>query len=477
MVQVSQEINFTLIDEVFSIQKVHALKMRQSTAIERIALLKRLQKWINTNKEDIRKAIYADFKKPYPEIDISEIFVVNSELKHAIKNVESWMKPRKVSTPITMLGSNSYIHYEPKGVCLIISPWNYPFNLALGPLVSALAAGCTAIIKPSELTPHTSALIRRLVEETFDTEQVAVFEGEVEVAQKLLSKPFDHIFFTGSPSVGKIIMKAAAENLSSVTLELGGKSPAIVDRDADIKDAAEKIVWGKFVNCGQTCIAPDYLFIQRSIQPQLMEAIKIQIKKMYDPSGKGIESSKDYARIVNNKHLKRIKHLLADAESKGALVYTGGYVDESENFFEPTVLTNLTEQMEIMQEEIFGPILPVLTFDEINETIAYINSKPKPLALYAFTKNKDTIQQLFKGTSSGGAVANDCVLHFLQNELPFGGVNNSGLGKAHGHFGFLAFSNQKAVLKQRIGFTASKPLYPPYGITSKKIIESLLKWF
>ncbi len=477
MEQVSQQINNTLIDKVFKLQKTQAIIMRQSPAIVRIALLKKLQSWINKHQEDIRRAIYADFKKPYPEIDISEIFVVSTEIKHAIKNVETWMKPKKVSTPLTMLGSSSYIHYEPKGVCLIISPWNYPFNLALGPLVSALAAGCTAIIKPSELTPHTAALIRRLVEETFDKTQVAVFEGEVNVAQKLLSKPFDHIFFTGSPSVGKIVMKAAAENLSSITLELGGKSPAIIDREADIKDAAEKIVWGKFVNCGQTCIAPDYLLVHRSIQPELMDAIKTQIQKMYDPSGKGIEKSKDYARLVNTKHLKRIKHLLSESESKGAQIYFGGNIDETENFFEPTLLTAVTEEMEVMQEEIFGPILPVITFDELEEAITYVNSKPKPLALYAFSKNNYTIQQVINATSSGGAVANDCVLHFLQNELPFGGVNNSGIGKAHGYFGFLAFSNQKAVLKQRIGFTASKPLFPPYGLTSKKIIASLVKWF
>ncbi|MGY6745010.1 MAG: aldehyde dehydrogenase family protein [Cecembia sp.] len=477
MEQVSQELNLTLIDEVFNLQKEKSLKMRHSPAVQRIALLKKLQHWINEHQEDIRRAIFADFKKPYPEIDISEIFVVNSEIKHAIKNLESWMKPKKVSTPLTMLGSTSYIHYEPKGVCLIISPWNYPFNLALGPLVSALAAGCTAIIKPSELTPHTSALIRRLVEETFDKAQVAVFEGEVEVAQKLLAKPFDHIFFTGSPSVGKIIMKAAAENLSSVTLELGGKSPAIIDREADLKDAAEKIVWGKFVNCGQTCIAPDYLLVHRSVQPAFVEALKTQVEKMYDPSGKGVEKSNDYARIVNVRHLKRLKHLLSDAENKGAQIYYGGYTDENECFFEPTILTAVEDHMEVMQEEIFGPLLPIKTYDAIEEAIDYINSKPKPLALYAFSKNSGAIKRIFKATSSGGAVANDCVLHFLQNELPFGGVNNSGLGKAHGHFGFLAFSNEKAVLQQRIGFTASKPLFPPYGLASKKIIQSLIKWF
>jgi aldehyde dehydrogenase (NAD+) len=470
------EIKNTSPQEIFQLQKEQAIKMRKSTKVQRIALLKKLQNWITSNQEDIRRAIYSDFKKPYPEIDVSEIFVVLTEIRHAIKCLENWMKPIKVNTPMTLLGSRSYIQPEPKGVSLIIAPWNYPFNLAIGPLVSAIAAGCTAIIKPSELTPHTSALIRRLVDETFDSAQVFVFEGEVEMAQELLKLPFDHIFFTGSPAVGKIIMKAAAEHLSSITLELGGKSPAIIDREVDINDAAAKLVWGKFVNCGQTCIAPDYLLIHQTNKDDLIEALKKQIQKMYNPSNKGIESSKDYARIVNNKHLSRVKYLLDDAKSKGAQITFGGEVDNEDNFFEPTLLTQLTEDMEIMSEEIFGPILPILVYQDLQEAIDYINKKPKPLALYVFSKNKDTIKEIFESTSSGGAVANDCVLQYSQNELPFGGVNNSGIGKAHGYFGFLAFSNEKAILKQRIGLTSTKSLFPPYSFTKKKMIQGLLKW-
>lgn len=465
------------IDHTFLLQKKQSIQNRTQPVQERKVLLEKLLAWIKNNHSDIQKAIHADFKKPYPEIDVSEIFVVTSEIKHAIKHIDSWVKPQKVSTPMPMLGTKSYIHHEPKGTSLIIAPWNYPFNLALGPLVSAIAAGCTAIIKPSELTPHNSALLRRLVEETFDKSQVALFEGEIEVAQMLLAKPFDHIFFTGSPAVGKIIMKAAAENLSSVTLELGGKSPAIIDANADLKDAAGKVIWGKFVNCGQTCIAPDYIMVHHTIKDEFLKELKSQIEKMYDSSRKGVEKSKDYARIVNGKHLKRLKNLLADAELKGANKFYGGYVNEKEKFFEPTILTDLSEDMEVMQEEIFGPILPLITFGDLEEAIHYINLKPKPLALYVFSKDNDNIKRIFKETSSGGAVANDCVLHFLQNELPFGGVNNSGIGKAHGHYGFLAFSNEKAVLHQRIGLTATKPLYPPYGFAGKKIIDSLLKWF
>lgn len=465
------------IDRLFDLQQAHVVKLRKSPATARIKLLKGLLAWIMTHQEDIRKAIHADFKKPYPEIDISEIFVVTSEINHTIKHLSAWMKPKKVPTPLTMLGSTSYVHYEPKGVCLIISPWNYPFNLALGPLVSALAAGNTAIIKPSEMTPHTSALLRRLVAEVFDEHVVAVVEGEVEAAQLLLQKPFDHIFFTGSPAVGKIIMKAAAEHLSSVTLELGGKSPAVIDQRVDFKDAASKLVWGKFVNCGQTCIAPDYVLVHASVKKELINALKSSIEAMYNSSGKGVQASPDYARIVNIKHLNRLSSMLQDAVDKGAVIEFGGVIDVGENYFEPTIISGVTEEMEIMQEEIFGPILPIMEYQNVEEAIDYINKHPKPLALYSFSKSEAFNKQVIAHTSSGGAVANDCVLHFLQTELPFGGVNNSGIGKAHGYYGFLAFSNEKAVMKQRIGFTASKPLYPPYGALAKKVVESLLKWF
>ncbi|AFL84008.1 NAD-dependent aldehyde dehydrogenase [Belliella baltica DSM 15883] len=473
----NQNFNSIAIDSTFNSQKSKSISLRNSTTAERVRQLEKLQDWIKSHLEDIRKAIYADFKKPYPEIDASEIFVVTSEIKHAIKNLASWMSPKKVSTPTPMLGSKAHIQYEPKGTTLIIAPWNYPFNLAIGPLVSALAAGCTAIVKPSELTPHTSALIRRMIEEIYEPELVAVVEGEVEVAQYLLSKPFDHIFFTGSPAVGKIIMKAAAENLASVTLELGGKSPAIVDSDVDIQDAASKIVWGKYVNCGQTCIAPDYILVQENIKNELIEAIHSKINEMYDPKIKGIDESKDYARIVNDKHLKRLKHLLDDANRKGAKIAVGGKIIETENYFEPTVMIDLTEEMDVMQEEIFGPILPIITYSSIEEAINYINEKSKPLALYIFSNSKNVSETILTQTSSGGAVVNDCVVHFLQNELPFGGVNNSGIGKAHGHFGFLSFSNEKAILEQRVGLTPSKSLYPPYNFITKKISQALLKWF
>jgi aldehyde dehydrogenase (NAD+) len=474
------ESNHRLQDEInhtFSRQLQHSLLLRRSSKEERLAKLNLLRDWIKKNKNEIRKALYADFKKPSVEVDLSEIYVVLAEITYATKNLGKWMQPDKVKNPITMTGSQSYIQYEPKGTTLIIAPWNFPFQLALAPLVSALAAGCTAIIKPSEMSEHTSALLRRLVSEVFRPEDVALFEGEVEVSEMLLEKPFNHIFFTGSPNVGKIIMKAAAENLASVTLELGGKSPAIVDKGTNLENAAEKIVWGKFINSGQTCVAPDYLLVNSGIVDEFLAEVRKQLLKMYDPKGKGIQKSKDYARIINLKNLKRINRLLSDARLKGASIFFGGEVNEDDLYIEPTILTQVTMDMDIMEEEIFGPILPVVTYTDIEDITHLINQKPKPLAMYIFSEEEFVIDYILTHTSAGGVCINDTIVHYLQPELPFGGVNNSGIGKAHGYYGFLAFSNQKAVLKQRIGLTPTKMLFPPYGFTEKKIGKIFLKLF
>jgi aldehyde dehydrogenase (NAD+) len=471
------EITYSSIDQVFGQQQKTARTWRSSTADERIVRIQQLQNWILQHQDEIRKAIYDDFQKPATETDLSEIFPVNSEINHTIKNLKSWMKPKSVSTPLAMLGTKAKILFEPKGTALIIAPWNYPFNLAIAPLVSALAAGCTAILKPSEMTPHTSQLIQKMISEIFPVSEVAVFQGASDVAQDLLRLPFDHIFFTGSPAVGKIVMRAAAENLSSITLELGGKSPAIVDKSADLKDAAEKIVSGKFINCGQTCIAPDYLLVDQETFPQLVQELKKALQKMYNSEEKGIDQSPDMARIVNERHFIRINGYLTDAIEKGAKIEVGGKTDISQRYIEPTILSNVTDQMLVMQEEIFGPILPVQIIQDLDEAISYIDSKPKPLALYYFGKNTDASQKVLKHTSSGNAVINDCVLHFIHSEIPFGGVNNSGIGSAGGHFGFLAFSHQKGILRQRIGFNNASLLKPPYTETTKKLIKTMIKWF
>lgn len=466
-----------IFDHLFTSQQQTSTGWRTSSAVERITHLKKIRAWIKDNQQEIRDALKRDFGKPEPETDLSEIFPVTAEINHSIKNLKKWMKPISVSTPLPMLGTSGKIYMEPKGTALIISPWNYPFNLTIGPLISALSAGCPAIIKPSEMTPHTSELVYKMISEIFDPSEVAVVLGEVEVSTELLKLPFDHIFFTGSPAVGKIIMKAASENLTSVTLELGGKSPVILDEDADFSDAAEKVIWGKYVNCGQTCIAPDYILVHESQQQRLILELKVALQKMYDPDYKGIEKSPDLARIINANHFQRLTGTMEDALSKGAEVAFGGNSDLKTRYIDPTILTNVTDEMDVMQDEIFGPILPVKTYSSLDRAIEYVNSKPKPLALYYFGKNSDNTSKVLQETSSGNAVINDCVLHFLHLGLPFGGVNNSGIGKAHGYHGFLAFSNEKGVLRQRVGLNNVTLLRPPYGIKAKQIIASLIKWF
>jgi aldehyde dehydrogenase (NAD+) len=466
----------TEITALFELQRAYSLHLRTSDAQQRIASLHLILSWINSHQEEIREVVHKDFKKPYPEIDLTEIFAVTQEIKYAIKHLKNWMSTKKVKTPLTHLGSSSYIQYEPKGTSLIIAPWNYPFNLSISPLISAIAAGCTAIIKPSEMTPHTSGLVNRMITEIFNKQEVAVIEGGVEETTQLLDLPFDHIFFTGSPAVGKIVMKAAAQHLTSVTLELGGKSPAIIDKSVKVKDAAEKIAWGKFVNCGQTCIAPDYLWLHESVKQEFTEHLFGLLIKMYDPNQKGAKASADYARIVNQKHFQRIKNLLEDALSKGAKVTFGGGYQEEENFIEPTILEGVTPEMEVLQEEIFGPLLPIMAYSDIQEPINYINSRPKPLALYVFSEEEKTVEKILQETSAGGCAINDCVNHYLQKELPFGGVNNSGIGKAHGHYGFIAFSNEKGVLHQQTTYNALKILHPPYTESAKKLIQKMLKW-
>lgn len=462
--------------DILKKQQQTAVAWRSSTAQERINRLKAIRSWIKDHQQAIRTALWDDFQKPETETDLSEIFPVTSEINHTIKHLKSWIKAQSLPTPLPMLGTKARVQFEPKGVALIISPWNYPFNLAVGPLVSALAAGCPCIIKPSELTPHTSALLAEMVSDLFEKDKVMVVQGDAEVAQSLLALPFDHIFFTGSPQIGKIVMEHAAKHLTSVTLELGGKSPTIVTESADIKDAAQKIIYGKLVNCGQTCVAPDYILVHESQKDLLLAELKQAIQQMYDPDYKGIENSKDMARIVSDRHFSRLKSYLDNAVEKGAEIEFGGKNNHHHRFIEPTLLTNVQDEMLVAQEEIFGPILPILTYVDLQEAIDYINRKPKPLALYVFDQSKQYEDVLLQ-TSAGGAVINDCVLHFIHNELPFGGVNNSGIGKAHGYYGFLAFSNEKAVLKQRVGLNNATLLRPPFGIKTKQIIQSLIKWF
>lgn len=461
--------------EVFKKQQQTRELLRTEPVSNRKIRLHKLGQWIKANRKQIHEAIYADFRKPAAEVDATEIFAALNEVAHALNNLDRWTKPKKIDAPITMLGTRSTIMYEPKGVCLIISPWNYPFNLSVGPLVSALAAGNSAIIKPSELTPYTSSLIARMCKELFDESIVAVCEGGLDAAQKLLALPFDHIFFTGSPAVGKVVMKAAAENLSSVTLELGGKSPVIVTPSAHIKETARRIAVAKFINNGQTCIAPDYLMVHESVVADLITMLKKEVLSLFAEPGKPLQQSPHYARIVNMKHFDRLSALIQDAVEKGASVEMSGPVEAESKFIHPIILTNVQATSRLMEEEIFGPVLPVISYRSLDEAIQGINQKPKPLALYIFGSNKKEQKEVLSKTSSGAVCINDCAIHFLHPNLPFGGVNNSGIGKSHGYYGFLAFSNEKPVLRQRNGLTGVQFFYPPYTSRTKRILDWLIR--
>ena len=465
------------LEETFSYQTKYAQFARNEPVEARKNRLEKLRVWIHSNRPAIHKAMYADFQKNATEVDAIEIFHVLAEISHALKNLDSWAEPKKVDAPFTLFGTRSFIQYEPRGVCLIISPWNYPFSLCLGPLVSALAAGNAVVLKPSELTPNVSLVIRRMVDEIFDPAVVTAFTGGIEVSQALLKLPFDHIFFTGSPAVGRIVMKAAAENLASVTLELGGKCPAIVAAKSRIRDAAKRIAFTKFLNNGQTCVAPDYVLVDEDIREQFVEELVTQVRTLFTEHGESFETSKHYCRIINEKHFVRLNELLEDSLINGAKIEFSGKLDQSSRFFHPTILTQVSLTSRIMEEEIFGPILPIISFRNIDEAISIVNARPKPLALYIFSGERKIQKRVLRETSAGGACINDCGIQFMHHNLPFGGVNNSGIGKSHGHFGFLTFSNEKAVVKQRNGLTSIKVFYPPYTRTSKKIMDWFLKLF
>jgi aldehyde dehydrogenase (NAD+) len=460
---------------LFEAQKRHAIQLRREKIAARKERLTRLRQWIMANRPKIQQALYADFRKPSLEVDATEIFPVITEISLAKSSLQKWTRPKPVDTPLTMIGSRAHIQYEPKGVCLIIAPWNYPFNLCIGPLVSALAAGNAVILKPSELTPNTSAVLRQLCVDLFDPKEVTLIEGGPEVSQYLLSLPFDHIFFTGSPAIGKVVMRAAAEHLTSVTLELGGKSPVIVTPTANLNDAATRIAVAKFINKGQTCIAPDYVLVHESIASALIEKLKEKTMGMFSEAGKPMQESPHYARIVNEKHFRRVKGIIEDALANGARLHMQPDYDEAYCFIHPVILTGVNMESRVMEEEIFGPVLPVLTYSNLEDAIELINHKPKPLALYVFSSDSAESRHVLQATTSGTACINDCAIQFLHHNLPFGGVNNSGIGKAHGYFGFLAFSNEKPVLKQRSGFTSVKSLYPPYKKSSQVMMDWLLR--
>jgi aldehyde dehydrogenase (NAD+) len=458
---------------VFESQGATALRWRESTAAERIARIKRLREAMLSQREAFYDGFMRDYRKPAAEVEACELLPVMDEMRHAIGRVRRWMRPRRVWPTSTTLGTAAFVQYQPRGRALIIAPWNYPLSLCFGPLVSALAAGNPVILKPSEMTPAVSAVMSRLVADTFPPAEVAVLEGGVETSRMLLELPFDHIFFTGSPDVGKLVMAAAAKHLASITLELGGKSPTIVGASADLKVAAETLMWGKFLNAGQTCVAPDHLYVHESVKEALIEQCSEVLRKLYGEAGEAQKSNPDFTGIVNERHSERISALIQDALSRGARVRAGGEVDVGRRYIAPTLLDRVPAGARVMEEEIFGPVLPILGYSRLDDVIAEINSRPKPLALYIYSRDQEEIAQVLQRTSSGGACVNHCVMHFAHGGLPFGGVNHSGIGNAHGYYGFKAFSHERAVLRST-RLNPVKLFYPPFTEARQRLIRRVV---
>ncbi|QBZ98094.1 Aldehyde dehydrogenase [Flavobacterium sangjuense] len=428
--------------------------------------LLKLLNCVQLHEQEIIKALYDDFKKPAFEAVISETAYILTELNHTIKNINKWAKPQLVLPSLLNFPSTDYIYKEPYGKVLIIAPWNYPYQLALCPLIAAVAAGNEVVVKPSELTPNTSKIVAKIINETFDENHVKCVEGGIEIAQQLLAQRWDYIFFTGSVAVGKIVAKAAAENLTPVTLELGGKNPCIIDETANIKLAAKRIVWGKFLNAGQTCIAPDYLLVSNKIKAAFIESLKKEITAAY---GENPEKSTDFARIINGKNWKRLALMIKDEN-----VIFGGQINETDFYIAPTLINEPALDSMIMKDEIFGPILPVLSFENEADLVSIISRYEKPLSLYVFSNNSAFAKKIIQNYSFGGGCINDTVVYFSNKRLPFGGVGHSGIGAYHGKLSFDTFTHRKAVVK-KANWLDIPIRYAPYK-GKINILKKILKW-
>lgn len=443
-------------NEFFDSQITHGIDFR-------IAKLKELKAVIKKYEHDLVSAFNKDLGKGEFEVLTSEVGLVQSELTLHIRNLKKWTKPKRVKTPLHAFPSKSYIHNQPFGRVLIISPFNYPFMLTVAPLVGAISAGNVAVLKPSESTVNVAATVEKIVEEVFDPGHVAVIQGDAEISQELLSQQWDKIFFTGSTRVGKIVLQAAAKYITPVVLELGGKNPTIVDKDANLKIAARRIVWGKLLNGGQSCVAPDYLFVHESVKEDFLKLLVQSIQTMYSEIP---HKNPEFTRLADAAAVRRLTNLLNDS-----VVYYGGEFDEENNYFSPTILTDVTVDSAVMKNEIFGPVLPVLSFHELEDVYSFLNKREKPLAAYYFSGNHKKQQDFLRKTASGDAMINDVVIHFTNLSLPFGGVGYSGMGSYHGKRSFEVFSHKRSVMKTSTKFDL--PLrYPPY----KKWVFNLLKF-
>lgn len=457
------------IPALFAVQTGHSLQRRLGFGYEqRLAALTRLRDAVIRYQDEIAAAIAADFGRPAVESLVVDVMPLVQEIGHNRRHLRRWMRPRRVRPTLGMLGTSARVVAEPRGVCLVIGAWNFPFLLTLGPLASALAAGNSVIVKPSELAPASAALMARIVADLFSPDLVCVVQGGADVSTELLALPFDHMFFTGSPRVGKIVMAAAAKVLASVTLELGGKSPVIVGPDADIAKAAKWVAWGRFVNAGQTCVAPDHVFVHESKEAEFSVAVKSEVVRLF---GNHPRTSRDFGRLVDARNWQRVTGYLDAAVAAGAEIIAGGDREATSRYLAPTFLVKTTEQMAISQEEIFGPVLPIIGYGDLDEVIARINRGPKPLALYVFDR-AELADRLVAETSSGSVGVNLVVMPFIHPNLPFGGIGNSGQGAAHGLAGFRAFSHEKAVMTNR--FSPLTMLFPPYGKRVARLTKILL---
>ena len=456
----------TDIENLVEKQRLYFTSQQTKSVSKRKQLLKDLRREIKRREQDIYDALYKDFKKSTFETYATEIGIVLSELDHTISKLHNWAKPERVKASLLNFPSTDYIYREPYGTALIIAPWNYPFQLAIAPLIGAVAAGNTTIIKPSELTPHTSALLNDIISAVFISDYVSVVQGGVETSQELLKLRWDYIFFTGSVKVGKIIAKAAAEHMTPNTLELGGKNPCVIDETANLSLSAKRIVWGKFLNAGQTCIAPDYILIKKEKKQEFIKHLKKEIEKAYS---KNPENSEDYPRIINKKNFDRLSKML-----RNETIVEGGILNENHLYISPTIIDNPKLESDVMKDEIFGPILPILPYTTDDELVKVINSYEKPLSLYIFSKKQSFVEKTLKTFSFGGGAINDTVVHFANHRLPFGGVGNSGIGAYHGKLSFDTFSHKKAITK-RATWLDIPVRYAPYK-GKLNLIKKALKY-
>ena len=455
------------IDTVYNLQKEYNLSTRSLEY--RKKQIQKITTWIESNESRIKTAIKSDLKKPDVEIDITEIWVCLKEAKYILKNLRKWMRKKRVPKTLSLITTTSYIAKEPKGIVLIISPWNYPFQLAIMPLLCAIAAGNSIFLKPSEKTPNTSNLIKSMIDEIFDPKDVIVYEGDEKVVTSLMEKSFDHVFFTGGTHIGQIIMEKASKNLTPVTLELGGKCPVVIDSSANLKDAADKISSIKFMNSGQTCVAPDFILIDQTVKDQFINTLKESVESQYGNID-SIHQNKDYGRIVNKDHSSRLDTLLRQSINGGSKLALGGNSDVDDLFISPTIIeTNFDDAL--MKEEIFGPILPVIKYNNYNDALLKLGSFESPLASYIFSNRSIQINQFIESTKSGAVCINDLSIHLIHDKLPFGGVGKSGIGCYHGKFGFDELSNSRPVIKN-ISQSPLKLIYPPYT----KKVQKMLKW-